>query len=147
MPHACRTGGLVSKCTTQEHHCRELPSPYFSTCIFTLSSSFLGSTCHPAPTACHRAPGNCPTRDMLITNTNSCIPPLSLQAGEQTPSPLSRVPLEQKARSGTLRRQKNASAGYRENFFFCTKLSGGSFGAPCVAGRAQQSSSCGVGNQ
>lgn len=146
MLHACRTGGLVSKGITQKCHCRELLFPYFSICIFTLPSTFLGRTCHPAPTARHRAPGNCPTRDVVITNTNSCILPLSLQAGEQTPSLLSRGLLEQKGRSGTLR-QRNTSAGYQENFFFHTKLSGGSFGAPCAARRAQQSSSCSVGNQ
>lgn len=146
MLRAYRTGGLVSKGITQKCHCRELLSPYFSTCVFTLSSTFLGSTCHPAPTARHRAPGNCPTRDVVITNTNSCILPLTLQAGEQTPSLLSRGLLEQKVRSGTLR-QRNTWAGYQENFFFHTKLSGGSFGAPRVARRAQESSSCGVGNQ
>lgn len=42
----------------------------------------------------------------------------------QLPSPLLRVPLQQKGRCGTLR-QRNASAGYQENFFFHTELSGG----------------------
>lgn len=104
--------------TTQDggHHCQQLLLPYFSICIFTLSSSFLGNTRHPAPAARHQAPGNCTPRDALITNTNSHALPLSLQAGEQTPSLLSRSPLEQKGRSGTLW-QRNASVGYQENFF------------------------------
>lgn len=117
------------------HHAgTSLPFSYFPP-IF----QYAFSLCHPVFLSIHATLHHCTPQGALVTN--SCILPLSLQAGEQTPSPLSRAPLEQKGRSGTLR-QRNASAGYQQNFF--PYKPGGSFGAHPMSGRAQRGKSVSV---
>lgn len=79
-----------------------------------------------------------------FSNTSSSFLPPSLQAGEQTPSLFPRAPPEQKGRRSTLR-QRNILADYQEIFFF--SIQNHEKAVLVLTWRAQQSSSCGMGNQ
>jgi len=113
---AAQDGGLVSKGITHEHHCQQLLFVYFSICIFTLSSSFLGSMCQSAPTARHQAPGNCTPRGALITNAT--------HTSSHSPcKPVSKhrlcIPEHHWSRKVGVapKGRQNASAGYQAKFF------------------------------